>query len=60
MFWGEGDGFWEREPWGWAGSAGREERWTRAIKLGCLGGDAEVGKKARVSGFTLLSAFVNQ
>ena len=44
MFWAEGEGFWEREPWGWIGENGKEERWTRAVKLGALG-DA---KKARV------------
>ncbi|KAK4686926.1 CWF19-like protein 1, partial [Tremellales sp. Uapishka_1] len=48
MFWGEGEGFWEREPWGWTGSTGRDERWTRAVKLGALGGEDVPGqKKAR-------------
>lgn len=46
MFWSEGPGFWEREPWGW-GEAGSEDRWTRAVKLGALGEVGE-GKKARV------------
>ena len=50
MFWGEGEGFWEREPFGWAGENGQDERWTRAVKLGALGGeDAPGTKKARVS-----------
>ena len=49
MFWGDGEGFWEREPWGWTGVGGREERWTRAVKLGALGEEREGGKKARVS-----------
>lgn len=49
MFWAEGEGFWEREPFGWAAEAGgKEERWTRAVKLGALGAEGE-GKKARVS-----------
>lgn len=50
LFWGEGEGFWEREPFGWTGADGQEERWTRAVKLGALGGEAPAGgKKARVS-----------
>ncbi|WVF70938.1 hypothetical protein IAT40_005733 [Kwoniella sp. CBS 6097] len=48
LLWGDGEGFWEREPWGWAGPNGKEERWTRAVKLGALGGEAPAGgKKAR-------------
>ncbi|GFZ43337.1 hypothetical protein JCM24511_01057 [Saitozyma sp. JCM 24511] len=48
LFWGEGEGFWEREPFGWTGADGQEERWTRAVKLGALGGEAPAGgKKAR-------------
>jgi len=50
VFWGEGEGFWEREPFGWAGEGGKEERWTRSVKLGALGGEDMPGvKKARVS-----------
>ncbi len=49
LFWGDGEGFWEREPWGWTGTSGKEERWTRAVKLGALGGEDDGGKKARVS-----------
>ena len=50
VFWSEGEGFWEREPLGWAGPGGSEERWTRAVKLGALGGEAsQTQKKARVS-----------
>jgi hypothetical protein len=50
IFWGEGEGFWEREPFGWAGEGGKDERWTRAVKLGALGGEEHQGvKKARVS-----------
>jgi hypothetical protein len=50
MFWGEGEGFWEREPWGWQGSNGKDERWTRSVKLGSLGSEEPQGvKKARVS-----------
>ncbi|WVR05612.1 hypothetical protein IAU60_002634 [Kwoniella sp. DSM 27419] len=45
LLWGEGEGFWEREPWGWAGPNGKEERWTRAVKLGALGGEAPAGGK---------------
>ena len=49
VFWGEGEGFWEREPLGWAGSDGKEERWTRAVKLGALGGEEPQDvKKPRV------------
>ena len=48
VFWGEGEGFWEREPWGWTSTGAKEERWTRAVKLGALGGAGEGGKKARV------------
>jgi hypothetical protein len=49
MFWAEGEGFWEREPYGWVGTEGKEERWTRAVKLGALGDEGVVaGKKARV------------
>jgi hypothetical protein len=50
LFWADGEGFWEREPFGWAGAKG-DERWTRAVKLGALGavGKGE-GKPARVSG----------
>lgn len=49
MFWSEGDGYWEREPFAWESSAGKEERWTRGVKLGALGGEAGPdGKKARV------------
>ncbi|WVQ85626.1 hypothetical protein IAT38_007792 [Cryptococcus sp. DSM 104549] len=48
LLWGDGEGFWEREPWGWVGAGGKEERWTRAVKLGALGGEALPGaKKAR-------------
>ncbi|EIW72838.1 hypothetical protein TREMEDRAFT_59006 [Tremella mesenterica DSM 1558] len=48
LFWADGEGFWEREPWGWSGSDGKEERWTRAVKLGALGGEtSEGGKKPR-------------
>ncbi|KAK8865643.1 hypothetical protein IAR55_000788 [Kwoniella newhampshirensis] len=48
LLWGDGEGFWEREPWGWTGANGKEERWTRAVKLGALGGEAPTGaKKAR-------------
>lgn len=47
MFWTEGDGFWEREPIGWAEADG-EKRWTRSVKLGALGEQGE-GKKTRVS-----------
>ncbi|WWC60538.1 uncharacterized protein I303_103112 [Kwoniella dejecticola CBS 10117] len=48
LLWGDGEGFWEREPWGWVGANGKEERWTRAVKLGALGGEAPAGgKKAR-------------
>ena len=54
MFWGEGEGFWEREPWSWIGPGRKEERWTRAVKLGALGGEgAEGGKKARVRELSL-------
>lgn len=50
IFWGEGEGFWEREPFGWTGENEKEERWTRAVKLGALGGEEPQGvKKARVS-----------
>lgn len=48
LFWSEGPGFWEREPFGWPGPKG-DERWTRAIKLGPLGAIADGGKPARVS-----------
>jgi hypothetical protein len=48
MFWSDGEGFWEREPFGWTNAGGREERWTRSVKLGSLGAEGE-GKKARVS-----------
>ncbi|OCF31893.1 nuclear protein [Kwoniella heveanensis BCC8398] len=48
LLWGDGEGFWEREPWGWAGPNGKEERWTRAVKLGALGSEVPAGgKKAR-------------
>lgn len=46
MFWSQGDGFWEREPVGWI-DGGSEKRWTRSVKLGALGDQAE-GKKTRV------------
>lgn len=49
LFWSEGPGFWEREPFGWPGPNGKDERWTRAIKLGPLGAIADGGKPARVS-----------
>jgi hypothetical protein len=50
LFWADGDGFWEREPWGWAGADGKDERFTRAIKLGHLGAPPPAeGKPARVS-----------
>lgn len=49
LFWSEGPGFWEREPFGWPAPGGKDERWTRAIKLGPLGAIAEGGKPARVS-----------
>lgn len=50
LLWGNGEGFWEREPWGWASPSGKEERWTRAVKLGALGGEVPAGgKKARVN-----------
>lgn len=48
LFWADGEGFWEREPWGWAGADGKDERWTRAVKLGALGDAADGGKAARV------------
>lgn len=48
LFWADSQAFWEREPFGWTGIAGQEERWTRTVKLGALGGEAE-GKKPRVS-----------
>lgn len=50
MFWADGEGFWEREPFGWAGPDGKDERWTRAVKLGALGalGNPGAGKPARV------------
>jgi hypothetical protein len=48
VFWSAGEGFWEREPFGWSGSAGKEERWTRSVKLSSLGEQSD-GKKARVS-----------
>jgi hypothetical protein len=52
MFWSDGPGFWEREPFGWTGQDDKEERWTRAVKLGALGGEEiEGGKKARASPF---------
>jgi hypothetical protein len=49
MFWGAGEGFWEREPFAWDG-----DRYTRAVKLGRLGGEQRPdagpgGKRARVS-----------
>ncbi|TXT04943.1 hypothetical protein VHUM_04026 [Vanrija humicola] len=47
LFWADGPGFWEREPWGWTGPGGKEERWTRAIKLGALGAPSANGKPAR-------------
>ncbi|KJE04557.1 nuclear protein [Cryptococcus gattii NT-10] len=48
LLWGNGEGFWEREPWGWTSPSGKEERWTRAVKLGALGGEVPAGgKKAR-------------
>nr|ODO02602.1 nuclear protein [Cryptococcus depauperatus CBS 7855] len=48
LLWGTGNGFWEREPCGWNGPNGKEERWTRVVKLGELGGEAPAeGKKAR-------------
>jgi hypothetical protein len=50
MFWADGEGFWEREPWGWPGADGKDERWTRALKLGHLGAPPPAtGKPARVS-----------
>lgn len=49
LFWADGDGFWEREPFGWAGPTGKDERWTRAVKLGSLGKVPQGGKAARVS-----------
>ncbi len=57
VFWGDGEGFWEREPWGWTSKAGKEERWTRAVKLGALGGEGEGVNKARVSWFGVHSSF---
>ena len=49
MLWADGEGFWEREPFGWRDAREKEERWTRSIKLGGFGGAApEGGKKARV------------
>lgn len=56
MFWSEGPGFWEREPFGWPGPSGKDERWTRAIKLGPLGAIADGGKPARVSFLILCGA----
>lgn len=51
LFWADGEGFWEREPFGWAGVKG-EERWTRAVKLGALAAVGKgAGKPARVSGY---------
>jgi hypothetical protein len=47
-FWADGEGFWEREPFGWQAAGGGEERWTRAVKLGQLGAEG-TAKKARVS-----------
>lgn len=49
LFWADGPGFWEREPFGWPGPGGKDERWTRTIKLGPLGAIADGGKPARVS-----------
>lgn len=49
LFWAGGEGFWEREPFGWASPSGKEERWTRAVKLGALGAVSPAnGKPARV------------
>lgn len=49
LFWADGEGFWEREPFGWAGAKG-DERWTRAVKLGALGSvNSGAGKPPRVS-----------
>lgn len=47
MFWADSQGFWEREPFGW-NHEGKDERWTRAVKLGALGDQGE--KKGRVCG----------
>ncbi|ORX34113.1 hypothetical protein BD324DRAFT_636665 [Kockovaella imperatae] len=48
MLWADGEGFWEREPFGWKSSSGREERWTRSVKLGAFGAlTPEGGKKTR-------------
>jgi hypothetical protein len=44
VFWSDPQGFWEREPFGWASGAS-EDRWTRCVKLGALGSE----QKARVS-----------
>jgi hypothetical protein len=49
-FWADGEGFWEREPFGWTSEqGGKEDRFTRAVKLGALGAEGD-GKKARVGG----------
>ncbi|BEJ18171.1 hypothetical protein CspHIS471_0704480 [Cutaneotrichosporon sp. HIS471] len=47
LFWADGEGFWEREPFGWPGGKG-DERWTRAVKLGAVGAVGKgAGKPAR-------------
>ena len=50
MLWADGEGFWEREPFGWVSQGtNKEERWTRSVKLGAFGGVTPEGsKKARV------------
>ena len=49
MFWADGAGFWEREPFGWWDRNGKEERWTRAVKLGHFGvSPADGQQKPRV------------
>ena len=56
LFWADGEGFWEREPLGWE-AEGKQERWTRAVKLGALGAEEpQGGKKARVSSIHLSKA----
>ncbi|KAL7423731.1 hypothetical protein Q5752_001313 [Cryptotrichosporon argae] len=50
IFWpGQGEAFWEREPFGWA-NEGKEERWTRAVRLG---GVTEPKKNRWFYAFTL-------